>query len=281
MTFQNLIIFFKFNLFADDSTLSCKINSTQNADVPNVLTRELEKVHHWLYSNKILVSHSKSNFIIFSYRKSFKLSPIKLGNDFISQTDSTKFLGIILDEHLNFRDHINFISAKLSKTNGILYSLNKFFPPEPLKNIYQALIVPRITYGIEAWYGAPQFLSNRIEKLQKKSIRAIFSLPFNSHTDSYFLSGHLLRVSELFKSSLGIHMYNMIKNETLSFNSDFHSYNTRGQNNIKIPKYNREKTKSCWIYRGTHLWNTLPNTVRHSRTANKFKQQLKSYLLSL
>ena len=89
-----------------------------------------------LTSNKISVNHSESNFTIFSYHKNFQLPPTKLGNDFLSETDSTKFLGVFLDNHLTLHDHIDLICSKLAKTNGVFYSLDNFFPSEQLKNIY-------------------------------------------------------------------------------------------------------------------------------------------------
>ena len=80
---------------------------------------------------------------------------IKFGSDLVKQTNSTKFLGIQIDEHLKFDKQINAICNKISKTVGILFKLNKFMPINILKTLYDSLILPYLTYGIEIWYSAP------------------------------------------------------------------------------------------------------------------------------
>ena len=271
--------FFKFTLFADDSTLSCKFNSTDPNLISNTLNIELEIVNNWLINNKIKVNHNKSKFILFSYRRNLILPNIYLGNNIISETETTKFLGIIIDKKLNFKAHINQICNKISKSIGLLYRLNKFLPFEPLKILYHTLVAPHISYGIESWYGAPQCASNRIIVLQKKAIRAIHSLPYNCHTKDYFKSAHILNVAELFNLKLGIHMYNMFTTQNFSTNSDLHDHNTRNRNNIITPHLHRTRSQSCWMYRGIHLWNTMPVNLRECETSNQFKRVFKNFIM--
>ena len=125
--------FFKFNLFADDSTITCWFHDVNKQIVQNKINKELGKVYQWLKFNKIKVTHEKIKFLIFSYRKKFDFSPIKFGTDFIRQTDSTKFLGLVIDERLKFKNHVNRISSKISQACGLLYHLNEIFSYELLK----------------------------------------------------------------------------------------------------------------------------------------------------
>ena len=107
---------------------------------------------------------------MFSYRNSDSLGPIKLGNDLIYQTDSCKFLGlIIIDNNLKFKKHADYISSKLSKSIGIINKLNNYIPVDILQHLYNSLILPYLSYGVGSWMGAPQYVRNRINVLQKKS----------------------------------------------------------------------------------------------------------------
>ena len=56
-----------------------------------------------------------------------------------------KFLGAMIDENLKFKEHISLISAKISRTIGILYELSKLIPSETLRILYHALVSPHIT----------------------------------------------------------------------------------------------------------------------------------------
>ena len=278
--FPNCNPFFKYTLFADDSTLSCKFTNSDEVLITQTLNSELKLIDEWLTTNKLKVNYSKSKFIVFSYRKSISISPLQFGSNTISQTDSIKFLGITLDNKLNFREHIGSICCKISKSVGLLYRLNKFFPSDTLKTLYHTLVVPHISYGIEAWYGAPQCARSRVFVLQKKAIRAIHSLPYNFHTHEFFKSTQLLKLDDIYNLKIAIHMYNKFSNRNFSTHADIHIHNTRNRDNIVLPRYHMSKTQLYWLYRGTQLWNFIPDRIRDSECSNKFKNLYRNHLFS-
>ena len=46
---------------------------------------------------------------------------IKIGDKMIQRVFKTKFLGVIIDDKLNWKEHIKYISANLSKTIAIMF----------------------------------------------------------------------------------------------------------------------------------------------------------------
>ena len=278
--FPNSNPFFKYTLFADDSTLSCKFSNADEAHIIQTLNSELKLIDEWLINNKLKVNYDKSKFLVFSYQKSISISPLQFGSNIISQANSIKFLGITLNDKLNFKEHIEYICSKVSKSIGLLYRLNKFLPSDSLKMLYHTLVVPHISYGIEAWYGAPQCARSRVKVLQKKAIRAIYSLPYNSHTHDHFKSNQLLKLDDIYYLKIAIHMYTQFNSRNFSTNEDVHLYNTRNRNNIAIPRCNRSKTQLYWLYRGTQLWNSIPYLIRDCGKVKKFRKLYKSHLLS-
>ena len=97
-----------------------------------------------------------TKYILFFYNKNVNFLDISLGNNTISETSVTKFLGIHLDKKLNFVNHITEMSMKVAKSIGLLYKLNRFLPETILKTLYTSLIHPYLSYGIDyrglAWY---------------------------------------------------------------------------------------------------------------------------------
>ena len=153
----NASTFFKYVLFADDSTVSTPIpynSSFSTQHFADIINCELGKIHRWLLSNKIAINCDKTKFIIFSYGRYYALPPIFIGSSQIGQTDHTKFLGILIDQNLNFKHHINYIASKLSKSVGILYKLKYFLPETVLKLLYFSFVHPYLVYAIEAWFAA-------------------------------------------------------------------------------------------------------------------------------
>ena len=92
-------------------------------EINSISTTQLIHTNIWLLSN-IKMNTNESNFILYSYRNNILIPTIKMGDNFISQTYRSRFLGVIYDEHLNFGEHINNISSKISKSVCVLYRLN-------------------------------------------------------------------------------------------------------------------------------------------------------------
>ena len=242
--FPNSNPFFKFNLFADDSTLTCKFENSNESYLKSKLEVELEPVYSWLKMNKIKINLDKSQFMAFSYGKKYSLTNLKFGNGSINSTESIKFLGIMVDNNLNFKNHTSSVCTKISRVVGLLFRLNNILPVETLVTLYSALLVPHILYGIEIWHGALRGNHDRIFKLQKKAIRAINSLGYNHHTNEFFKSMQILKLEDLFKQRLLIYMF---KNQHFSSHADLHSYNTRHRQDLVLPCFNRTRSQSLFF----------------------------------
>ena len=75
------------------------------------------------------------------------LPTLKINNTLLKRVDHIKFLGILFDENLTWKNHINLIENKISKSLDILhqdkFSLNQNFR----KNVYFSFIHSYINYG--------------------------------------------------------------------------------------------------------------------------------------
>ena len=66
----------------------------------------------------------------------------------IQQVDDTKFLGVIIDDNLNWSNHISYINSKIAKGIDIICRARKFFSKSALINLYCAFIFPYLIYGV-------------------------------------------------------------------------------------------------------------------------------------
>ena len=76
---------------------------------------------------------------------------IKIHGEKIEQVKTFYYLGVYIDENLNWRHHLDQISIKLSHCFGILHKLKHYVPFCTLKTIYFSLFMSHITYGILVW----------------------------------------------------------------------------------------------------------------------------------
>ena len=97
----------------------------------------------------------------------------------ITQKDHIKYLGMFVDCHLNWKDHITNLSKKISRSIGVMYRIRKYLNLHVLKNIYYSLIYSHIVYAIEIWGSAGDTELEKILMLQKKAVRMM------SYKDQY------------------------------------------------------------------------------------------------
>ena len=125
--------------------------------------------------------------------------------------------------------------------------------------LYNSMVLPYLSYSIEAWYGAARTDSEKIFILQKKSLRALHSLPFNAHTNDYFKNDCFLKINEWYKQNLCSLVYRYTQPmidlpcatrfQVASLN---HTHNTRQNRNLAIPRFNLAKSQSSFLYNSIH-----------------------------
>ena len=78
--------------------------------------------------------------------------PLLFNNNYVSQVNSQKHLGIILDVKLTFEEHLKNVFNKTNKTIGLLRKLSNLLPRQALITIYKAFVRPHLDYG-DVLYG--------------------------------------------------------------------------------------------------------------------------------
>ncbi len=106
---------------------------------------------------------------------------IKIENTYIERVKEFDFLGLIINENLNWKAHINKIANNISKSMGILNRLKHFLPISAKLHIYNALILSHLNFQILAW----EHQRERIIKLQKKIVRITSLSKYNAHRDVF------------------------------------------------------------------------------------------------
>ena len=156
---------FKFINFADDTTL---ITNLKNEDTWNEsLNNELANFHNCLKANKLSLNVNKTKAMVFHMpQKRIPLPLLKIAGTDIEFVDNFNFLGIVINKHLNWNSHVDMLTAKLSKTIGILNSLKHILPINIMRTIYNSLILCHLNYGVLLW--GPQLHMNDILLAKKK-----------------------------------------------------------------------------------------------------------------
>ena len=109
---------------------------------------ELQKVSDWLSAHKLSLNVGKSKQLSFSLCNKPTMS---INNEIIEETRVAKYLGILIDNKLQWKDQINSINLKLSKGIGLLSKIRHFVPKSVLRSIYVSFIYPHVDYNLLNW----------------------------------------------------------------------------------------------------------------------------------
>ena len=158
-----------FYLFADDTNIYFEDNSLQRLE--RKVNRELRNLYLWLNVNRLSLNMNKTNFVIFRpFNKPLKYNvTIKINNKAICEKKSIKYLGVLIDSTLSWKEQIFNITNKLSRAVGILYKLRPFVTIKIMTNIYYSLVYSHLVYAIYVWGSACVTHMTKISTLQKKS----------------------------------------------------------------------------------------------------------------
>ena len=183
----------KVHHFANDTNLLYTNNSIKKLNT--MLNKDLKDLTNWLNANNIPLNVGKTGMILFKPLKKPSDCQLKLKLNWkrLYQTSSVKYLGIKIDQYLNWRDNINNMAIKLNKANVMLYKIRQFVNERTLISIYHVICDSHLNYASIVW-GQTKSSINRIFIIQKKAIKTI---PFKSkfhHTSSLFSESGIIKL---------------------------------------------------------------------------------------
>ena len=176
-----------FILFADDTNILCAGDTLSQA--VKLANDELSKLATWFHANNLTLNVKKTNYILFGMAKHKALLNtciIYLCNQEIERVKSAKFLGVIIDEQLDWKLHIATMVSKVSKSVGIMYKIRCILDKKTLKVLYLSLIQPYLQYCVLLWGSAFKNALNPLVVIQKRALRVINFASYAEHTDVLF-----------------------------------------------------------------------------------------------
>ena len=137
-------------------------------------------------ANKLSVNVDKTYYVISQskQKKSTQDFFLSIDDKLITRKQQVKFLGVLLNENLSWKPHINHIRKKISKSIRIIYRARFNLSPSTKLSLYYSLIYPYLNYCNIVW--STTYVTNlrRILILQKRIVRVLTNSSFLAHTAS-------------------------------------------------------------------------------------------------
>ena len=149
-----------FLLYINDLSAACKFFSpilfavvtnlffsgTNMEIMEKEINEELIHISLWLKINKLSLNVKKTHYMVFTKSRIIHDLNIKIDNESIDEIEKTKFLGVIIDNKLNWEENIAYIAGKLSRGIGMIIKARHYLNKDALLSLYYGFIYPYLTY---------------------------------------------------------------------------------------------------------------------------------------
>ena len=290
----------EFVLFADDTNIF--VSGKTADEVYSKANRLLVEVNDYMLLNQLHINVTKSCFIHFKpdlsraqqtcarARVFNRNHTLNLNGKKLQRVQSTKFLGVVIDERMSWEPHIENLSAKLNSCIVTIKRMKSSIPKTEYDKLYNALFLPHISYCISCWGGVAAHKLNKIFAVQKRCVRLLFGKTTNfDHREFYLTCARARTIDEhrrekkfglehtkpLFNDKGIMSLENLYRYHTFMETLKIFKFYTPSsihqlfqflpKNNkllLKLPLVKLETTKQNFVFIATKIWNDLRQNFR-------------------
>ena len=201
----NIAQFAKFILYADDANIILTANTID--EINGQLEKLIFNLKQWVNCNGLALNLKKTKYMIFSRARNTELpQPLIISGTPIERMHEAKFLGVIVDESLNWARHVKTIQSKMARYVGIMYKIKKYLPLQARIQIYRSLVQSHVNYCSLVWGFSSKSNIETLFVKQKKGLRGVIPGFINykykdgkipGHTKQFFSEYKILTIHSI------------------------------------------------------------------------------------
>ena len=117
------------------------------------LKEDANNILNYMASNGLVANETKTVFMILNMNSQEKLKKefehIQIGKDLVKRSDSTKLLGIKLDDNQKWSTHIDGLIGDLNKRTFTIRRISNQIPQNKVINVVHSLWMSKLRYGLQ------------------------------------------------------------------------------------------------------------------------------------
>ena len=273
--------------YADDTTLICCGDNPLT--VATSMNQQLSSIQSWLQDNRMQLNIKKSCVIWFHThcQRNQTYPDIMVDNVGLQVATKQKYLGLMFDSTLSWSDQV----SRTCQKSYYLHLINRHrhvLPAYLLKLLMESLVMSHMQYALSVW--GPSLTQNqllRLQRLQNRAVRLVFSLNKGDHISEYYQELHWLRVSQLIQFRLACvmyHQYNAVRGIMFVPPIQFGNctlYNTRTPSYYaNLRRVRLSQTQKQARYQGALVWNKLPSELKEPMSYMTFYDATYTYFIN-
>ena len=272
-------------VYADDTNLIITGNTVEEAtNRANII---LSKYANYFNMNKLSLNESKTKYMVFTQKKCSSIKPIvSLNGSVLERVQTIKFLGVVLNDQLNWKDHKIYIKTKISKNIGIINRCRKILNSNEILSMYNCFVLPYISYCLPLWGCKDVPKSDIIRKVQNRVLRLMSNTKRTCRAWNKLSDLKILPIEDLYKLEVAKICHKQVygglpdtfeNNIMPKLSIMVHSASTRSSTDInyhfdassKLNKANKSFTADC-----IRIWNDIPYIIKKQSSSKIFCKDL-------
>ena len=278
----------KTRIYADDTNIFFDSNNVD--DISERAHQIMVQLDKWFIANKLTLNAKKSSFTIFrSLRSKTKNLPDKLvfNKSEIIRSATVTYLGVLLDEHLTFKNHVQKVCNSIKMYFKVFYNIRRYISSKQIEILYYSLIYSRIKYGITVYGYSSKTNMQKIQTLQNQILKVLSNEHFRFPTKDIHNRYNLLLVKDIFYQEKLTFVFNYTNNNLpvvfdnyYTYFSDVHGISTRyAHEKCILPSCNTNLGLNSQRVNGAQLWNELDSSFKVCSNVKMFRSSIKNKIL--
>ena len=277
--------------FADDTTTDNKGKTKE--EIKERLEQDATHVLEFMASNGLVANQTKTEFLLLNEMKSdtTTLTEITVGETVVPRTNSTKLLGVIIEESQEWSCQLKSLQTSLNQRLFIIRRIARQIPKEKIMSIVHSLWISKLRYGLQLCFKvkvkAEETKSLALKSLQLSQNRLLRFLTKTRVSDRVSIDSmlekcQLLSVNQLAAEIKLIEVWKSIHVKGSPISMEPYNPNIRLTQSLRA-KHNRVYndtsrlmvSKSSFNIDAARLWNLTSTKIRHAETLTEAKKLIK------
>ena len=281
--------------YADDTQLYIAIEHSANLHSELLrMERCVADIRNWMRHNMLKLNDDKTELIVFASRYNQHLysdASMMIGNTTVVCEPQVKNLGVIFDQVMSMRQHVNYTSRTARFHLRNISRIRRYIPEESCKLVVQSLVTSRLDYSNGLLYGIPKSAVSILQSVQNSAARIVTKTAPREHITPVLRELHWLPVDRRIEYKILLYAYkalNGLAPEYLCNMVELYApdrvLRSASQNLLVVPwgKHCQYGMRTFAMAAAT-LWNSLnvrdrSNRIRGSPSLESFKSNLKTLL---
>ena len=276
-------------LYADDTQIYLSFSSCDSDTSISSLKRCLQAVQDWMYHNRLKLNPDKTEFLLIGNKvqraKFSDMFPVDLMGSCVSPSSSARNLGIVFDENLSWKKHINTLCRNCYYHIRDLRRIRKHLDLKVSTGLANALVSSKLDYCNSLYFAASGELVGKLQRVQNCLARVVTGSSKYASSSTLLNNLHWLPIQSRIAFKINLITYKVLNRSKPIYLANLLHYrkydiNLKSNDTSTLkpgPKIRTNYGRNSFASSSPFLWNMLPDTLHTSSTITVFKKQLKTY----